>query len=266
MRAAVIIAFFMAFGLTGCGPQYQTSYLYQPPPSAGARQCIAQCQGQRDYCRERVQDRYESCRSQRRQEAYYEYRAYLREMERERKRPVYSLSSFDRSYQCSSSNSGQCTNSYNECYQNCGGRVTTRTVCVSNCDQAPPTTRVAAAPPQIAPGQATAPPIASAPRQSVAPRTIEGSYRVTGTDQEGEDYDGTVTVTRRGAGYAVSWTVDDETYGGTGQLNGDRFTIDAKWDGKKVQFVFTITEDGTLSGSWTEETVKGSGTEIWRKG
>lgn len=267
MRAA-IMAMLLAVGLVGCGPQYQTTYQYQPPNSVGARQCLVQCQGQRDFCRERAQDRYENCRAARRQEAYLEYRAYLREMERERKRPSYSLSSFDRSYQCSTATAGNCTASYNECYQTCGGRVTARTVCVSNCDEAPPATRVAAAPPRpmISAPQTAAPPVAATPRQSMAPASILGSYQVSGADQDGEEYEGTVTITRRGAGYAVSWNVDDETYGGTGTLNGDRFTVESKWDDKKAIFTFTINDDGSLSGSWTQESVEGVGTEVWRKG
>lgn len=260
MRAA-IIALFLALGLSGCGPQYQTTFQYQPPTSVGARQCLVQCQGQRDYCRERAQDRYENCRAARRQEAYIEYRSYLRQMERERKRPVYSVSSFDRSYQCSTATAGNCTANYNECYQTCGGRVTARTVCVANCDEAPPATRVAAPPRPV-----IAAPQNASPRQSVAPASILGTFDVTGTDQDGEDYEGTVTITRRGAGYAVSWTVDDETYDGTGTLNGDRFTVESEWDDKKAIFTFTLNNDGSLSGSWTQETVKGSGTEIWRKG
>jgi len=258
-----MIGLMTMFVLAGCGPQYQTTYQYQPPTGPSARQCVMQCIGQRDFCRERVQDRYENCRAQRRQEAYFEYRAYLHEMERERRRPTYSLSSFDRSYQCSSNTSGQCTSSYNECYQACGGRVTARTVCVSNCDEAPANTRVATAPPRPV---TSAPPVAAPPRQTVAPATIEGRYKVSGTDQDGEDYEGTVTLKRRGSGYLVSWDVDGDEYEGTGQLNGDRFTVTSKWDDKTARFTFTINGDGSLSGSWAQEGVQGTGTEIWQKG
>ena len=75
----------------------------------------------------------------------------------------------------------------------------------------------------------------------------EGEYRVEGRNPEGNDYEGTVTITKEGDGYRLSWKVDGSEYDGTGSFADNLLTVD--WGGT-TPMVYALADDGSLTGLW----------------
>ena len=74
------------------------------------------------------------------------------------------------------------------------------------------------------------------------------SYAVEGKSVDGKDYEGTVTITKSGAGYHLKWEVDDGTqYEGEGKLVDNLLTVD--WGGT-TPMVYALADDGSLTGLW----------------
>ena len=116
---------FIVFGLltllfVGCGPMYETQFLYNPPDSPQGQVCISQCEMNRINCEQLEDMRKENC-EYRAREDYNHCRDYHNED-----------SCFEES--CSADYS-RCERMYNACYTACGGNVTTQQVCVAFCDQ-----------------------------------------------------------------------------------------------------------------------------------
>lgn len=126
-NAAQLSLLALLFSVVSCGPQMQTNYQYFPPENPQGQACIFQCENSRmqcqhiqdmEYqrCQDRAEDRYQRCEDsneyRRKDDKQYCYREY-----------------------CSSPDGERCDNSYRSCYQSCGGRVTSETVCVANCDK-----------------------------------------------------------------------------------------------------------------------------------
>ncbi|MEC8461375.1 MAG: hypothetical protein VXY77_04160 [Pseudomonadota bacterium] len=118
--------------LTGCGPITQTKIHYRPPKSAGKSfyQCINRCERQRfldsSYCQGLQARCYQLSRFYDSSNYLWYYGYY--------KSPFYTfdLSTTDCNFETS-----QCMakvlSRYNQCYQSCGGQVSKRTICISNC-------------------------------------------------------------------------------------------------------------------------------------
>jgi hypothetical protein len=75
----------------------------------------------------------------------------------------------------------------------------------------------------------------------------EGSYKVVGTNAEGNDYDGTVEIAKEGKGYHLSWDVGSSSYEGNGTLAGNLLTVE--W-GDSTPVVYALGKDGSLTGLW----------------
>lgn len=117
--------------LVGCGPMYQTEYIYTPPESSSGSACIFQCENSKQQCQQIQSMRSEDCERR----AEYEYQ---RCEDR-----IYDRKGRDAKwYECTrescTEDTERCEASYRSCYQSCGGRVEAQTRCVSNCDQIPP--------------------------------------------------------------------------------------------------------------------------------
>lgn len=92
-----------------------------------------------------------------------------------------------------------------------------------------------------------------------------GTFQVTGTSPGAEgQYEGTLTITKQGSVYNLSWTIGQaEGYGGIGLKVGDQLSA-AYWtsDHSSVGVVVYKTgSDGSLSGVWTPQGETRIGTE-----
>jgi hypothetical protein len=88
-------------------------------------------------------------------------------------------------------------------------------------------------------------PVATAAADEVSPP--EGNYRVEGRNAQGEDYSGTVTITKTAKVFQLSWKVGDSEYEGDGALEGNLLTVD--WGGS-TPIVYALADDGSLTGLW----------------
>jgi Caspase domain len=88
------------------------------------------------------------------------------------------------------------------------------------------------------------------PVASAAPNEVTldaGSYKVVGRNADGSAYDGTVTITKHGKVYQLSWKVGNTSYRGSGTLTGNVLTVN--W-GSSTPVVYALAKDGSLSGLW----------------
>ena len=122
--------------IIGCGPIYNTEYVFSPPESATGRTCTFHCETMRGQCLQLEQVKAQQCESySQREQDYCEYNIRVSK-DREPKW-----------YECvpesCNVDSERCEQSYRSCYQSCGGRVETVTRCVANCQPAPGTAQPA---------------------------------------------------------------------------------------------------------------------------
>ena len=75
----------------------------------------------------------------------------------------------------------------------------------------------------------------------------EGEYRVEGRNADGQDYKGTVTITKEAKAYRLSWKVGDSEYEGEGSFAGNLLTVN--W-GSTTPIVYALGDDGSLTGLW----------------
>jgi hypothetical protein len=73
----------------------------------------------------------------------------------------------------------------------------------------------------------------------------EGEYTVEGTNADGEDYSGTVTIENDRDVYNLNWEVAESSYEDKGKLAGNLLTV--HWGGS-TPIVYAIAEDGSLTG------------------
>ena len=113
--------------LTSCGPQFQTNYTYYPPESPSGQTCIFQCQNGKLQCQQLRDMEYERC-IDRADREYYRCQDMNLDLPDKKKEYCY------RAY-CNDADYERCEAGYRSCYQACGGRVESETVCVSGCEQ-----------------------------------------------------------------------------------------------------------------------------------
>lgn len=116
--------------LSGCGPIYKTEYTYQPPRSQIGKMCASQCTQTKINCQQLCEMRNESCKSNGRQEAMIQYLEYKESQIAAGKPVKRTPENFNTSY-CNES--CDCTDTYNQCYQTCGGMITPYQVCTAFC-------------------------------------------------------------------------------------------------------------------------------------
>lgn len=126
----------LVVSLSACGPTYQTFHDFTPPASAEGRMCVSQCQNIQNHCRATCSAQLNACQSKVRLDAQLDYERYAQK-QREAGKPVErSPSWYERPFSCSSSAcTNACEGDFRVCYTNCGGRVTTTTLCTSGCDK-----------------------------------------------------------------------------------------------------------------------------------
>lgn len=105
--------------LSACGPIYKTNYSYMPPKSSQGMMCITNCTSAQTNCEQLEELKKENCEHQ----SEIEYQLCKNSGDK------YCIHK-----SCYSSEYGRCRSKFNECYQSCGGTVTTQQVCTAFCN------------------------------------------------------------------------------------------------------------------------------------
>jgi hypothetical protein len=116
---------------------------------------------------------------------------------------------------------------------------------------------------QTPPATSTPPPNNSPANQTTTPAEIAGSYDVTGTNEDGSAYKGTLEIIKHGAAYQFRWNAG-KTYDGVGVENGGVVAVafTEGTDGKACGVVtYRVLADGALDGKWGYWGVNEAGTE-----
>ena len=74
---------------------------------------------------------------------------------------------------------------------------------------------------------------------------LSGTYRC-----KGPTYEGTVTISRQGDAYRVSWSIGRERYSGVGLVQGDVLAV-AYYGEMRGIVAYRIEDSGQLVGRWT---------------
>ena len=100
--------------------------------------------------------------------------------------------------------------------------------------------------------------------ENAAPASdISGTYNVTGTNQDGSAYQGSLVVTTRGSVYQFSWATGND-YEGVGIVNGN--TVAVGWGGPECgAALYRMSRDGSLEGQWALYENEAAGTETARR-
>lgn len=131
---SIFTCLFLAITLAGCGPIYQTHYSYVPPHSSVGKMCIAQCVQSKSTCQQMCQMKEQNCQYQSREEARYSYSEYKHDRKKHGKAVKKELRDFDSGrYSCHQS--CDCDETFNSCYDACGGKVVESRVCTMFCDK-----------------------------------------------------------------------------------------------------------------------------------
>lgn len=121
----------------GCGPRYKTFYSLTPPSSATGLQCLNGCQTTLQQCEANQQYEYQNCENRKLQE--FQICESQKIMAPDPllgwSAPICVQNCWCYKESCGRPSDEICKSRYYECYSNCGGNVSTTTVCVANCDK-----------------------------------------------------------------------------------------------------------------------------------
>jgi hypothetical protein len=76
---------------------------------------------------------------------------------------------------------------------------------------------------------------------------LSGSYAARGRNSNGSAYAGTVTLVQQGDQVAISWRIGNDTFKGTGRLEGK--VLEVEW-GNPQPVIYVLRPDGSLHGTW----------------
>ncbi len=128
MQSIALILLSSLLILAGCGPIYDTKYDLMPPSDEAGRFCVVECERINGDCRRDAQHRYDRCERDNREARDEFERCRRKHAENANKRCGSSAST-----NYCSSDTASCDSAYRRCFQNCGGEIHTRQVCVFNC-------------------------------------------------------------------------------------------------------------------------------------
>ena len=129
----LIAALLTALVMVGCAqkPVYHPTTVFNKPKTTSGRQCVQRCLQQKSRCNRRCGSDHQQCMMRQKKLAHERFVQYVNEMVQEDTPVKQKERDFIDYAACSSS--CQCIKSYKNCYTLCGGAVTERKVCVSNC-------------------------------------------------------------------------------------------------------------------------------------
>jgi hypothetical protein len=80
---------------------------------------------------------------------------------------------------------------------------------------------------------------------------ITGKFTVEGTTPDGNAYQGTAEITKKGDTYQINWTIGvNETYEGVGILEGDTFAVSFSSGGVSGVVAYRVEKGPKLVGKW----------------
>ena len=127
--------------LVGCGPVYQTSYLFKPPTTENGRNCANRCLSKQQECYHQCQNITAQCES--RKEVANLAEALVESWKKSSlstDKPHNPSATRYRSHQTDCQKDEQkcmsrCDSIHRLCHENCGGVVIREVTCIRNCDK-----------------------------------------------------------------------------------------------------------------------------------
>lgn len=136
MKYNKFFSLFILVFLFSCGPVYRTDYNYTPPRTTHGMQCTSGCQTTRQQCELIEDQRHDNCKIKAELEFFRcEHNKRFRFNQKTGERECIRNCNCFRPF-CSNPSKERCDRQYRSCYMNCGGKVTSNTYCVSNCEKA----------------------------------------------------------------------------------------------------------------------------------
>ncbi|HVT35610.1 MAG TPA: hypothetical protein VHE37_08500 [Nevskiaceae bacterium] len=119
----------LALAAAACTPAYQDQYDYQPPHGEVAQSCVAQCSVTRDLC----VASFRSADGSGRQQCEVQSNQEMAHCQGRATNGAEAGLCTPRSCNEPTAAATPCDDEYRVCYASCGGTVTRRQVCTSNC-------------------------------------------------------------------------------------------------------------------------------------
>lgn len=133
---SVVAAIFLVGLVSACGPTYQTVHDFTAPATAEGKLCASQCQTIQNHCRATCSAQTSACESKMKLDAMQEFERYAQQQRAAGKAVERTASWYEHPFACSSSAcANSCGDDFRVCYANCGGKVTSKTICTSGCDR-----------------------------------------------------------------------------------------------------------------------------------
>lgn len=122
--------------LISCGDQTHQTIEFQPPATWGGKLCINQCRTARHYCLTSCDLDQHQCFAKQQGQALNEYDHYTQEQHEKQQPMTLKLHDFEHTIPCENSKKNcihECKETYQSCYKDYGGLVTTTTSCQLFC-------------------------------------------------------------------------------------------------------------------------------------
>ncbi|MDX2112131.1 MAG: hypothetical protein SFW63_00105 [Alphaproteobacteria bacterium] len=125
-----------SLALSACGPVYETTYHFTPPPTQSGRMCANNCLLSKQNCEQQCHIQQQQCEEIERLRAQSDYQSYLNQQLREGRPAKKDISQFYRGgYACAASSCDEsCDATHRLCHSNCGGQVIPTTTCTAFCE------------------------------------------------------------------------------------------------------------------------------------
>ena len=131
--SVLLFVLFIPLFILACGPVYQTDYSFIPPTTEHGQMCVFQCDNSKIQCEQLEEMRYQNCLD-RADRDYHSCEMTKRYGYNKNGEWVCQENCYCFRSSCSLDES-KCHERYRACYQTCGGKVESRTYCVSNCEK-----------------------------------------------------------------------------------------------------------------------------------
>jgi hypothetical protein len=129
------IALLLLLLTSACAPQLVTQYEIVPPQSDNGRYCANGCLNGKSMCEQSCFDQQGVCEQQNRIAGQLDYLSYVVGRQADDRPIKRSPDSFRGHQYCSAEAClERCTQNYNVCHTNCGGKVIPHTTCAAFCE------------------------------------------------------------------------------------------------------------------------------------